>query len=198
MEAMTRGDRTVRPGWGARHPAMARFVETHEPTATDEGLWPDGLRMQIAAHAGAVAGIPDELVTSVRCVTRVGDGVIVCTTPNDEHIWPGGRREPGETYEQTAMREVREETGWLLDPESFRKLGVLHFEKLRPWDGDLRYPHPDFVQVVFVATASRHETGEPWADTEGWEQSSRIVPLDELSGLQLTAAERFFIDLLCR
>ncbi len=37
--------------------------------------------------------------------------------------FPGGRREPGETFEQTALREAREEIA--LDPSNVRLLGAL-------------------------------------------------------------------------
>src|SRR5690242_11830286 len=133
MEAMTRGDRTTRPGWGVRHPAIERVVEVHRPATSEENVWPNGVHIRVDAQAVAEWQIPEELVTSVRCITRVGDGIVVCATPNDEHIWPGGRREDGETFEQTAIREVHEETGWQLDPSSLEQLGFLHFEKLQPW-----------------------------------------------------------------
>ena len=42
------------------------------------------------------------------------------------HAWPGGRRQPGESFAETAAREVEEETGWLVRPGSFRLLGWLH------------------------------------------------------------------------
>ena len=42
--------------------------------------------------------------------------------PSFSAVVPGGRVEEGETFEQTAIREVREETG--LDVEVVRELGV--------------------------------------------------------------------------
>ncbi|MGI5121509.1 NUDIX domain-containing protein [Marinactinospora thermotolerans] len=54
---------------------------------------------------------------------------------------PGGQQEPGETWEQTALREVREETG--IVPEDLRELDVTPDDPAAPrpkvytatWDG---------------------------------------------------------------
>ena len=45
----------------------------------------------------------------------------------EPHYWkiPGGRSEPGETAEETAVREIKEEVGITLDPT---KLEVIHCE----------------------------------------------------------------------
>jgi ADP-ribose pyrophosphatase YjhB (NUDIX family) len=117
----------------------------------------------------------DELVTSVRCLVRVGRDVrelLVCTNADGiSHPWPGGRRAVGETLEQTAHREVVEETGWLIEPSSLRQLGWLHHEDLTPRPGGSPYPHPDFLQVVLAGRAHARERciETPWSDTDGYE-----------------------------
>lgn len=130
------------------------------------------------------AELPDLLLTSIRCIVLVDDQVLVCDTPDGTHPWPGGRREPRESHVATACREVREETGWILEPESVESIGWLHLELLEPQPDDHPYPHPDFLQLVCVGRAHERLNGpEVWVDTEGWEQGSRLVALDEIDGV---------------
>lgn len=77
-------------------------------------IWPGDIPVQVSAYP-TLSTLPDELITSIRCIVRVDRRIVVCHAPDEQHIWPGGRREPGETYQQTAQREVHEETGWLID-----------------------------------------------------------------------------------
>ena len=56
---------------------------------------------------------------------------------------PGGQREPGETLEEALRREVREESGWLIDSVSI--LGFIHLEHLGPKPSGYRYPSPHFL-----------------------------------------------------
>jgi 8-oxo-dGTP pyrophosphatase MutT (NUDIX family) len=112
----------------------------------------------------------------------VRDLIVICETPNGTwHPWPGGRREAGESYEETAYREVHEETGWLLNLETAEYIGWLHLEHLAAPPEDHPFPHPDFLQVVFVAgsTSRDGDEGNDWIDTEGYELRSRLVSIDE-------------------
>lgn len=126
------------------------------------------------------AALPDELVTSVRCVLRVGDLIVFCENADGGHPWPGGRRHPGESYAETAIREVHEETGWLVDRDSLQPLGWLHLEHLAPKRPHYPYPYPDFLQVVLCGTATERDGGPDasWTDTDGYEQGSRLVTID--------------------
>ena len=65
---------------------------------------------------------------------RQGDEVVLCGR-RDPIRWalPKGTPDPGETREQTALREVREETG--LDVEIVRRLDAIQYRFLRASDG---------------------------------------------------------------
>jgi 8-oxo-dGTP pyrophosphatase MutT (NUDIX family) len=123
--------------------------------------------------------LDDELVFSARCVVWVDGDVVVCTNAHlGRHPLPGGRREDGETAARTAMREVHEETGWLLAPDTLQAIGWLRFRYLEPTAPEWRHkPHPDMVHVVFSADAVERDAsqGGDWSDTEGFETSSELL-----------------------
>lgn len=181
-----------RPGYGLRHPEVEAFLARATPLASEATTLPSGVRLRISGYR-AVDPLPGVVVSSVRCIVRVADAVVVCTNADDvRHAWPGGRREVGETFADTACREVHEETGWYLDPVSLRQLGWLHLEHLGAVSSSHPYPHPDAFQAVFTGTAAHRDGDGEWTDTEGYELSSELVPLSEaaeaVSGDPLSAS----------
>jgi hypothetical protein len=94
---------------------------------------------------------------------------------------------------------VHEETGWLVDPPSLRRLGWLHMELLTPRPPDWPYPYPDFLQVVYVGRASERDADgdQPWPDTEGYELTSCLLSLaDAREVVEAASLARVFLDLL--
>jgi ADP-ribose pyrophosphatase YjhB (NUDIX family) len=166
---------------GARHPDLARLLAGRRPAATGEISWLGGaMPLRVSAYA-TPAELPEELVTSVRCVVQVGELIVFCENADGAHPLPGGRRDPGESYVDTAAREVHEETGWLLDRDTVRPLGWLHLEHLAPRRPDYPYPYPDLLQIVFHGTATERDGGPDasWTDTDGYEQRSSLVSVAE-------------------
>lgn len=132
---------------------------------------------------------PDEFVTSVRALVIRDDEVLRVQDPTGYHILPGGRREAGESYLETVVREVLEETGWQIDLGSL--LGFKHFYRLTPKPAEISYPHPDFAQIIFVATPRRWQ---PEArEVGGYELGSEFVSLAQLEQTQLTASEHLLL-----
>lgn len=104
---------------------------------------------------------------------------------------PGGHVEPGESLRQTAVREMREETGLRIEPDALATVGVVHrlsdtnridfFLRAARWQGDpgireaekcdaLGWFDPqrlpvDTVPYVREALRSRPE---PWVMELGW------------------------------
>ncbi len=69
---------------------------------------------------------------------------------------PGGRAEPGETVEQTVVREVKEETG--LDVSVVKKIGEYHEQGIQ---GGIEYDYyPACFLVKVVGGEMRKQQGE--------------------------------------
>jgi len=184
------------------HPGLAAAMRAGDPVATGETVWSKGT---MPLHVSAYTTTPDlplELVTSVRCIVRVGSGVgddggdldgvigcdgddrelfVYCDNADGGHPFPGGRRIEGESFADTAAREVHEETGWHIDRSTLRRLGWLRLAHLGPEPAVKKGPYPVFLQVVFTAAAATRDVARDaeWTDIDGYEQSSRLVTLEE-------------------
>ena len=172
-----------RLGFGVRHPDLVQLLEGLAPAAHELAEW-GPLRLRFDAYL-SMHSLPDELITSARCVVRFGDQVVVTRSADDVNIWPGGRREPGESMRETAIREVFEETGCRLDPRSIRLLGFLHARHLVPPPADYRYPYPDFLQLVFVGEAVNPPV-DGWTDTDGYVQAAWLESPMDAEGLGIS------------
>jgi 8-oxo-dGTP pyrophosphatase MutT (NUDIX family) len=187
--------RYPREGFGLRHPEVAAFLAAGRPLHVEDARWPNGDAIRLTAFA-AEGEVPDVVVSSVRCLVFVDPYVVVCHNAHDvRHAWPGGRREAGETFEDTACREVHEETGWLLDRSSLGQIGWLHVENLTPVAPSHPFPHPDAFQAVFAGRARSRAGDSSWTDTEGYELSSELVLATEARRfLARDPMSAFFLD----
>src|SRR5689334_7348275 len=92
--------------------ALSAFLRDLVPSATETDQWGE-MAFQVAGYLTADMP-PLEYVTSVRAIVTQGAHALVITSPDREHILPGGRREAGESLTGTLRREALEETGWSL------------------------------------------------------------------------------------
>lgn len=186
------------------HPALAAVLPLQQPAAEHESAWLDGaMPLRVTAYVGAehTPRLPLEIISSIRCIVRVGDKYLLCENKSSRHPWPGGRRMAGESFAETAAREVHEETGWLLDEESLRPLGWLRLRHLGPEPEGNEGAYPDFLQLVFVGTATERDGGlapdAPWDDVDGYELESTLVTLED--AIERTSTDmhaQVFLELL--
>ena len=155
-----------------------------QPIGTEEQDWGQH-RLRLNAYAGALE-VPDALVTSVRGVVVRHAQVLLMKAPDGYHIMPGGRREAGEDYVGTLRREVREESGWMVDVGEC--LGVLHFHHLTPRPAGHSYPYPDFLQLVYACAALR-KVGD--GDGE-WDVPVGFTSIDALDEAEIGAVQMWF------
>jgi len=126
---------------------------------------------------------------------RAEEGVeIVLVGRNAERLWalPKGTPDPGETLEETALREVREETGlevrivdmvgqveyWYTAPDGDRVQKTVHYYLMEPTGGDTaNHDHEfDLVEWRHLTEAERlltHKNQLPMLH-RAWEQIGRI------------------------
>jgi len=181
---------------GTSRTLVADFLRPLTPIAVDFAVWPGGMELALTAYATG-GQPPVDFVSSVRCIVSVGEQVLVC---EDRHpsvdVLPGGRCEPGESWAQTAHREVFEETGWRVDPHTLSALGFIHFRHLTPVADEHPFPHPDFFQVV--RSGEGRGAPEDWVDVEGWVLRSWLHPVTEALELPISACGRAFLSQLRR
>ena len=89
---------------------------------------------------------PDALISNVTVVPFIGDRVVIIRLADGSYEVPGGTREPGEAYLETARRELIEEAGArLLDYVPFGAWRCTSSAE-KPYRPHL--PHPEFYRVA--------------------------------------------------
>ncbi|MDP1793610.1 MAG: NUDIX domain-containing protein [Acidimicrobiales bacterium] len=166
--------------------AAAALARLASPAAVHDVAWGD-VRLRVSAilddKVGLGEGLPLEALGSVRVVVTAamadGVGVLVVHDGSDDNVsvLPGGRVEPGETTVETATRELHEETGWTLDPESLRAVGVLHLRRLDDGGPTPGFPYPDNLMLVLTGTGVPPAT-DRWRDPEGQVHYSELLRAD--------------------
>jgi 8-oxo-dGTP pyrophosphatase MutT (NUDIX family) len=168
--------------------ALSAFLRGLTPTATETDQWGE-MAFQVSGYLTASMP-PLGYVTSVRAVVTQGENALVITSPDREHILPGGRRESGESLIETLLREALEETGWSLT--SLRLLGFKHFHHLMPRPFTYPYPYPDFLHLVYTAVAEAYHPDQRIMDD--YELDARFLPLAAVRALPLSPVQRMFLD----
>ena len=168
---------------------LADFLAKHTPFDEEMAMGGAGtMPLRIISYLGDVLPLSD-YITSVRSIVFRDEAVLVLRNMHSLHIMPGGRREMGESLEETLHREVLEETGWTLTNISV--LGFRHLHHLAPRPPAYSYPHPDFLWVGYMVDAVECL---PDVVPDDYELASTFRSLTEVQTLGLTQAERIYLD----
>ena len=97
----------------------------------------------------------DELVTNVHVVGFLGERVVLCRDERDVWFLPGGTREPGESVEDCAARELVEEAGARLTGP-LRWIGAHHCVSDRAEPYRPHQPHPEKAWLWCFADVELH------------------------------------------
>lgn len=110
----------------------------------------DGSVMHVDLHTATTLAEEESVFAALVVLTDLnGDYAVVFSPRRAEWGPPGGGREPGEGVLDCVLREVREETGLLLDPDA---LVVLGQERFVPVSISGRWPARGGVLQLFGAT----------------------------------------------
>lgn len=171
------------------NPDLRELIASGKCLCEETASWGTS-RLQITYYLGTRQS-PLEYVSSVRAIVFRGNSVLVITDAKGErYIIPGGRRENGETPEETLRREVREESGWSL--VSFSQLGFMHLHHLTPRPTNYHYPYPDFVWPVYLAEAGEFTPGV--TVPEQYAIEAHFLLVTDVLNLPLNAGQRALLD----
>ena len=137
----------------------ARFLDPENPRDCNEALMEFGERVctpkrplceacplaavclarlrETVAQRPVLEKRPERIDIAMACAVIRRDGLFYIQQRLENDIWgglwefPGGRLEPGETPDQAAVREVREETGWRVRITGAFRTVVHHYTRYR-------------------------------------------------------------------
>ena len=103
---------------------------------------------------------------TVDVIIRTGNGIVLIERKNEPYGWalPGGFVDYGESLENAAMREAKEETG----------LELTNLEQFHAYSEPDRDPRQHNISIVFTADGN----GNLMAGDDA--RGARIFPLDQL------------------
>jgi 8-oxo-dGTP pyrophosphatase MutT (NUDIX family) len=128
---------------------------------------------------------------SVAVAIRDDAGRIVLVRNRDTGVWQtvGGAIDPGESPEEAARREAREETG--LDVELTRLIGAYGGPEFR-----LTYPNGDVCDYVAIVYAGRAVAGELRPDEDEVSEVRWFAPDEALALALQPHTRRLLVDAL--
>lgn len=130
------------------------YLDAHPPHHEMTEQWP--VQGALSVRLCLARSLPPAHVSSsILSIVLNADRQVLYLWPSTPtgsiaHLLVGGRPQPGETPEETAIREVGEETGWHILPHQV--IGFRHFFHLEPQSAESDRPYPDFIQPIFTAS----------------------------------------------
>ena len=142
--------------------SLVAFLKAHPAHCEYDEIWPLQPDVPLRVRLCLATVLPPvEVRSSVLGIVARADNRVLFIhpeTPSGDiaHLIPGGRPESGETPEETLVREIGEESGWLVNPHGI--VGFRHFHHLGPPQLSMAdRPYPDFLEPIFAAVAVRYD-----------------------------------------
>lgn len=179
------GGETLQVGWMALDEALPQFppayqamVRAAQSSSHDAALEPAYTRPPLAEYypiLRAHVGHAPVILPGVMAVVRDGAGRVLAARRRDDDLFdvPGGYCDLGETTTAAAIREMREETGLLVEPQ--RVIGV-YSQEMR-----FMYPNGDIVHGVGLALECRAVGGTLRADHDEISEVVYLTPEELLA-----------------
>ena len=117
------------------------------------------------------------ITAGAMVIVQRADGLVLVQRRADNGDWefPAGASEPDQTFVGTAVAEVAEETGIVLDPSDLEAFACMSDPELQL----LRYPNGDIVRAYTMCFLARVERAEPRV-VDGEATDHTWVSLDDL------------------
>ena len=131
---------------------LEQFLAKYDVIATEFVSWGE---VQLREESYLLDELPpDEFISSVRCIVRREEKILVIQGKTEKYIVPGGRREAGESIMDTMERELLEEVGWAV--RNTKLLGIIRFQHLTPKPPNHPYPYPNFLWLIFEGETAEY------------------------------------------
>jgi 8-oxo-dGTP diphosphatase len=161
-------------------------VPTHDLATRYPGLFAPQRWEWAGIDAKFSTALPSaNLVTNVHVVGFVGDRIVVCRDARGFWFLPGGTREPAESVERCADRELQEEAGARL-AGPMQWLGAHHCVSDHPSPYRSHQPHPEkawlwtTAEVVLCSQPTNPADGEQVLEVRAVEvaEAKRLLTTD--------------------
>lgn len=173
-------------------------LAVHFPNLFRPQIWPWG---PTKVHFLLITELPPgELIANVNIIPYTSNGWIIIRLASGEWEIPGGTCEPGETWQETARRELKEEAGCTLLESKVIGAWECHSLASKPYRVHL--PFPDFYRLVLLGRVSQTKdpenpvSGETVVTVEEMQLEDVLTHLEQQQRLDLAELYTLAAELL--
>lgn len=163
---------------------LAAFLAGHSAFSEVENEWL-GVALRHRFYLGRELPSP-AYIGSVRGVVLKADQVLLVHSPAPI-LTVGGRPDPGESIAEALVREVGEESGWVV--AAIGIIGFVHSRHLDDQRPDWGRPAPDWLDPIFAVEAQAYDGSLLLPDENG----SEMVPIKDVARRGVDEVNRAYL-----